>query len=117
MVISDALALNYSFLSLSFLHHPGSLKSSSRRRPVSVDYELNSNSWENDIDDPSDSFTVGGAMGGGVLKETTNRSSHYSNRNSHPLTEREMEQGLQSLEGQKGKETVVLYMYMMYIFR
>ena len=52
------------------------------------------------MDSPSDGFNVGGgAGGGGVLKETTNRSSHYSNRNSHPLTERE--QGLQ-LEGQKG---------------
>ena len=89
----------------------GSLKSSSsRRRPVSVDYELNSNSWENEFDDPAaavdDEFQVGGvsAGGGGVLKETTNnRSSHYSNRNSHPLTEREMEQGLQSIEGQKGE--------------
>ena len=88
----------------------GSLKSSSsRRRPVSVDYDLNSNSFENELDDPvaidNDDFQMGGAsMGGGrVLKDTTNsRSSHYSNRNSHPLTEREMEQGLQSIEGQKG---------------
>ena len=89
----------------------GSLKSSSsRRRPVSVDYDLNSNSWENELNNPvavDDEFRVGGAStgGGGVLKDTTNnRSSHYSNRNSHPLTEREMEQGLQSIEGQKGED-------------
>ena len=88
----------------------GSLKSSSRRRPVSVDYELNSNSWENELDSPvatiDNDFQVGGASAGGgrVLKDTTNnRSSHYSNRNSHPLTEREMEQGLQNIEGHKGK--------------
>ena len=88
----------------------GSLKSSSsRRRPVSVDYELNSNSWENEFDNnpvaADNGFQMSGAStgGGGVLKDTTNsRSSHYSNRNSHPLTEREMEQGLQNIEGQKG---------------
>ena len=68
-----------------------------------MDYELNSNSWENGIEDPADDkFPMGGAAVGGALKEATNRSSHYSNRNSHPLTEREMEQGLQNLEGQKG---------------
>ena len=91
---------------------PGSLKlSSSRRRPVSVDYDLSSNSWENELDNPvavDGEFQMGGAsttVGGGVLKDTTNsRSSHYSNRNSHPLTEREMEQGLQSIEGQKGRK-------------
>ena len=90
----------------------GSLKSSSsRRRPVSVDYDLSSNSWENELDNPvaiDTEFQMGGTStgGGGVLRDTTNnRSSHYSNRNSHPLTEREMEQGLQSIEGQKGKDT------------
>jgi hypothetical protein len=98
-------------IEFQFLCKLGSLKSSSsRRRPVSVDYELNSNSWENELDDPvaidNDDFQMGGASttgGNRVLKDTTNnRSSHYSNRNSHPLTEREMEQGLQSIEGQKG---------------
>ena len=99
--VNDNLCFN--FLS-------GSLKlSSSRRRPVSVDYDLNSNSLENELGDPitidNDDFQMGGASTGGgrVLKDTTNnRNSHYSNRNSHPLTEREMEQGLQSIEGQKG---------------
>ena len=74
-----------------------------------MDYELNSNSWENEFDNnpvaADNGFQMSGAStgGGGVLKDTTNsRSSHYSNRNSHPLTEREMEQGLQNIEGQKG---------------
>ena len=72
-----------------------------------MDYELNSNSWENDIDDPHDEFHVDvagrGGVGGGALREATNRGSLYSNRNSHPLTEREVEQGLQNLEGNKGE--------------
>ena len=71
-----------------------------------MDYELNSNSWENDIDDPVNGYPVGmagGGAGGGALKEVTNRGSLCSNRNSHPLTEREVEQGLQSLEGHKGE--------------
>ena len=82
----------------------GSLKSSSRRRPVSVDYELNSNSWEDKDEDPTPEFPEGGAGGGRASMDADNRSSHYSNRNSHPLTEREMEQGLQNLEGQKGEQ-------------
>lgn len=77
----------------------------SSRRPVSVDYELNSNSWEYKEDDPAAEVLEGGAGGGGgVLMEANSHSSHYSNRNSHPLTEREMEQGLQGLEGQKGEQ-------------
>ena len=87
----------------------GSLKSSSRRRPVSVDYDLSSEKEINTTNPGHDQFQMSGISdgGGGALQDTTNnRSSNYSNRNSHPLTEREVEQGLQSLEGQKGENKV-----------
>ena len=70
----------------------GSLKTH-RRRPVSVDY------------DPSLQFS-GRSLGTGgearPQRDAPDEYRHHSNRNSHPLTEREVEQGFHHLNRHKG---------------
>lgn len=79
------------------LHPPkGSLKAH-RRRPVSVDY------------DPSLQFS-GRSLGPGgearPRRDAADEYRHHSNRNSHPLTEREVEQGFNHLDRHKGGNEV-----------
>ena len=74
----------------------GSLKAH-RRRPVSVDY------------DPSLQFS-GRSLGPGgearPRRDAPDEYRHHSNRNSHPLTEREVEQGFNHLDRHKGGNEV-----------
>lgn len=79
------------------LHPPkGSLKAH-RRRPVSVDY------------DPSLQFS-GRSLGprgeARPRRDAADEYRHHSNRNSHPLTEREVEQGFNHLDRHKGGNEV-----------
>ena len=76
-------------------HSLGSLNSS-RRRPMSVDYEINNSGKA------GPSVSNQGLQNGGGSQTESNRTSHHSNRSSQPLTEREVEQGFQYFE-QKNK--------------